>query len=189
MLRSILTVLAGFFIASAALADEVTVPPMGNTHLHLGGGGALLDTSNPNAVSINGARSSTFILNVNTNGITNVFTGFVDGQVADVYVVNVGTNPAATVTFSDTALKFSLPTNAPQNFVVRAAYVDGAYKTRNMAVPELRSLVITSNQPASWPSAPAYTNACDFVTSNNVLFVRTTTLNTATWGATNKIAP
>lgn len=187
--KSIVAALACFSLAFAALADEISTPRLGNTHLSLGGGQALLDLSNPNAVSINGLRSSTFLANINTNAITNVFTRFVEGQRAFITLANPGTNQNAQVTFSDTGAIYYVPTNNPLPVIVEASYIDGTYRTRSISEPTFRQLFLGTNQVANWPTNSPAINQPLLVTSNNVVFILTTTLSSRAWAATNKLAP
>jgi len=173
-----------------AFADNVTTPPLGNTHLHLGGGAALVDTSPTAGVyTVDGSKSSTFIENLATNAVTNIFVNFVDGQRAHIYLQNAGTNKNTTVKFTDTGLLVGVGTNDPVAAVVEVSYVDGSYRTRAQSFPTFKQLTIATNELAQWPTAAALTNQATVVSSNNVVYILTTTLNSTAWGATNKIAP
>lgn len=184
-----LATLATLFLGFSALADEIQTPALGLTALNLGGGQALLDLSNPNVVTIDGHRSSTFKANISTNGITNNLVRFVDGQRAFVTFANPGTNQNASVTFADTGDIYFVPTNNPVPVIIEVSYVDGSYRTRSLFEPLVRQLTIGTNMVQNWPTQSPATNAAVFVTSNNVVFLLTTTLNTRTFGATNKLGP
>lgn len=191
-LRSIVAAFASLFLVSAAsFADEISTRPLGNSHLALGGGQALLDASNPNAVVIDGSRSSTFLQSSTNSATTNTFTKFVEGQRAFITLANVGTNQNASVKFTDPTpnVSFFLPTNNLIPVVVEASYIDGTYRVRSITEPTVRQLTLGTNQVANWPTAAAFTNQATIVTSNNVVYILTTTLNTTTIGATNKLAP
>lgn len=112
-------------LAFAVHADDVKTPKLGLSHLNLGGGvhNVLTDTDNTNSIS--GATSSTFYWNINTNAVTGSFTGFVDGQSAQLWLHNNHTG-ATTVTLLSPTLVIPIATN--ESKLVFVTLTDSTYR-------------------------------------------------------------
>lgn len=194
-------------LASAALllglvvsanATNVDVPPMGNTHLHIGGGANRIIGST-NATSTNaldGKLTSTFILSTTNISVSLYATNFIDGQQAQVFVTNAGTSNAV-VQFSDSGRTYSAPTNYTSAYVL--TYVDGSYHSKlsiglgdNVAVNTLSAtngIYIPTNGVVFWPAQPRFKGDIYLGNSNGVLHALTSISSATAWTATNRLAP
>lgn len=126
MIKSLFLGLALVVAGLVAFADEVKTPPLGLTHLHLGGGVYNVLTASNNTNTLSGAASSTFYWRVATNSVAANLSNFVDGQQAQIWIKAAGTG-VTTVTFRDTGLVFNVASN--ESAVVFASLTDSTYRT------------------------------------------------------------
>jgi hypothetical protein len=168
---------------SILVADDV--PKQGNTHLVLGGKTVVIQSAG--AATLDGSKGQLFL--VPTGPTNSAFTitasNFKDGQTATVVLENTSTN-ITRATFGDTG--YMVDVQIGRTNVVNLSYsADFGYVTK--ALTEHGLYRLTTNSPSNWPTNSPTIGGAMIVMSNNVVYLLTSTPTSASWSATNKLAP